>query len=547
MCSRPVGPRLATHRPGGPVPATWDSLRNAPIQRGNKGHLHSWIRTFIGADLARAPVCENHHAPLDIFADIYFDKPSEIVVLGPRGGGKSLMSAIATHMECRAAPDYAARIMGGSEQQSMQIYENIENWVMRGGGGGGSDADRIRALHKRNALYVNGSNIAILTASTRSARGPHVPRLCLDEVDEMRRDIFGSAVGMAQEDTRKGHKTSIIMTSTWHRETGLMGEQVEAARSGRFPIREFCVFEVLERCPDERSGPDLEKCPECPIMSICHEDIDGYGRGVPKAKRSNGHYSIDTLVQKTVLLGMGMIESDYLCRGPRHEGIWFRTFSDENVADEAQLRAGMAEYHPNYVVHIPIDYGVETGAVAFQVRKRATMGVIVEDIHVFGEYYSDSRGAEANARAIRETFEPLMGGKDINTCDIRIDPAASSRDPIGPTGMAEYRKGGIRAIRWWPNMSHRKLESLRLIDSFIQSGANIRNLYIHPRCTILIKAFRQYSRARVHDIWLPKPADPQHPWEEMIDALAGGLLAIYPNGREDGQPRRARVHPASIM
>jgi hypothetical protein len=63
---------------------------------------------------------------------------------------------------------------------------------------------------------------------------------------------------------------------------------------------------------------------------------------------------------------------------------------------------------------------------------------------------------------------------------------------------------------------------------------------------MLIKSFREYSRKQVGDIILPEPKDPQHPWEEMIDALSGGLLAKYPNGRTAAAPGR-RVHIAGLI
>lgn len=527
-------------------PISWRQLRNTPIPQGNRDHLYEWVVAFLGPELSRAGVCEGHCAPFDAFADMYFNRPSVALMLGPRGGGKSMMSALQTHLECRFHPKYAARIMGGSEQQSRQIYDAINEIVVNGRGLNASDSDTIDDLLKREAIYRNGSRVAILPASTKSSRGPHIPLLMLDEIDEIKRDIFSSAVGMAQEDTRRGYPTKIVMTSTWHRENGLMHEQVEQAKEGRFPFYQFCVFEVLEHCPESRSGPDLENCPACPIKQWCHADIDGYGRGVPKAKRSHGHYSIETFIQKARVLGEGAIVADYLCEGPRPEGVWFRTFSADNVAPDEEGVRGPGQFHSEFPVHIPIDYGVCTAALAFQVRRRAGPEGISEDVHIFGEYYSDGLPAAENARAIRSHMESLMYGRRIEDCIVLMDPAGGNRDPIGPTGLAEYARGGIKNIRWWPRMQGRKLESLRLVESFVKSGTGQRHLFIHPSCKLTIQAFRNYSRRKVGDIFLPVPQDPQHPFEDMIDALAGGLLHIYPNGREARRPAR-RVHVAGII
>jgi hypothetical protein len=509
------------------------TLRNTPIEPYNYDHLWRWIMYFTGIGLARTAVCKGHHAPFDAFATVYFDRPSNVLILGSRGSGKSMCSALQAHMACRfASAPHSARIMGGSLQQSGQIYNAIDEFIIRGRGELGSDGDQVKAFLSHQAKYINGSEIRMLAASTKSARGPHVPDLFLDEVDEFNRKIFESAIGMAQ--AKNASKTRIVMTSTWHNETGLMGEQIERSREFGYPFFQFCVFEVLERCPEWRSGPDLENCPACPIVRWCHEDIDDYGEGIPKAKRSDGHYTIDSFIQKVLNLSIGAVESDFLCRGPKAEGIWFRHFAADNIVTDQQISRYVGEYHPEFRVHIPIDYGVCTGAVAFQVRKRQTPHGITEDIHIFADYYSDGLSAAENAAAIRADMEAAMGGRPIGSEDVRVlmDPAGGDRNPIGPTGIVEYARGGIRRIRWWPRMQHRKMESLALLDTFIRDGSGEPHLFIHPRCKMTIDAFRNYRRKKVGQIFVPVPEDPQHPWEEIVDSIAGGLLDLYPNGRK---------------
>jgi hypothetical protein len=525
-------------------PSRYRALRDQPPT--TPGHLRRWINAFVGIDLARRPVCEGHMAPFDIFIDIYFNEPSVYLMLGPRGGGKSMMTGILSHMRSRFLPRFESRIMGGSREQSRQIYKAIDEFIMSGSGLLDSDRDTILDLQRERAIYRNGSGVAILPASSKAARGPHVPALFLDEVDEIKRDIYDSAIGMAQENRARGHKTMVGQSSTWHNEGGLMGDQIERAKEHGYPFYNFCVFEVLERCPEWRSGPGLEKCPNCPIVQWCHGDIHGYGKGVPKAKRSNGHYSIETLIQKARVLGEGVIQSDYLCMGPRSEGLWFRTFTDDNIAGPALKAAGFGVYRPGEQAYIPVDYGVHTGVVAFQRRGRATPYGMAEDIHVFDEYYSEGMSAYDNGKAIKARFERIMGGRDIGTTRNTVDPASKARDAIGPVGMAELQRGGLRHLAPWPNMSHHKLDSLRLIESFIKSGWGTRHLFIADHCKYTIGAFRQYSRRKVGDVFLSDPADPQHPWEDMIDSLAGGLRDIYPLGREVQGSDRGRVHIASI-
>ncbi len=52
---------------------------------------------------------------------------------------------------------------------------------------------------------------------------------------------------------------------------------------------------------------------------------------------------------------------------------------------------------------------------------------------------------------------------------------------------------------------------------------------IHPRCTRLKDAFRNYCRQRRGGEWIDFPAD-GHPEEDLIDALRGGIRDALPTG-----------------
>ena len=262
----------------------------------NKQELRRWLFRRFGVKLADEPVCYGHTAPWTIFTDLYFKRPPVALVLGPRGGGKSFLSALHTHLVSRNYPRHETRILGGSLAQSAQVYRALAEVAGHGWGSDAPPDDAIAKLLKDRALYKNGSEVQLLAASSTSVRGPHVPSLKLDEVDEIDPECREAAMGMCMN--RRGMSPSVLMTSTWHKVGGPMADMMARARAGAFPLYEFCIFDVLERCPTSRSGKDLEKCPECPLMKWCHADRDQHPEGKPKAKRSNGHYGIDALIQK---------------------------------------------------------------------------------------------------------------------------------------------------------------------------------------------------------------------------------------------------------
>src|SRR5262249_55426860 len=158
-----------------------------------------------------------------------------------------------------------------------QVYRALREAVYEGEGEAGSDAGAIAKLMKGEAVYHNGSDVAILAASSKSVRGPHVPSLKLDEVDEIGPELRGAGMGMCMN--RHGSTASVVMTSTWHRLHGPMGELMDRAAAGEFPLYTFCAFEILEGCPERRSGRWVggeavyEKCPQCPLKPWCHAEL----------------------------------------------------------------------------------------------------------------------------------------------------------------------------------------------------------------------------------------------------------------------------------
>jgi hypothetical protein len=435
----------------------------------------------------------------------------------PRGSGKSFMSAIDTHFQSRFNPRHHTRILGGSLAQSQQIHAAIQEAVIDGHGPAGSDAGSIAEFLAESVRYRNGSIAKILAASPKSVRGPHVPSLKFDEVDEIDPRLREQAMGMAME--IRGQKTSVLMTSTWHRPGGPMSELIEKGRAGAFPVDSYCIFEVLERCPDEISGPDLERCPDCPLVSWCHSDRDRHPSGMPKAKRSSGHYTIRSLIQKAKGVSDRVFKSDYLCQGPQVEGTWFTRF------DESKHVTVAAEFDPLLPVEISVDCGVHTGAVLAQIR-RDDHGTAY--VNIFADYYAEDPGAAVAARSILAVADERCGGARRS---VSMDSAGGDRNPVGRTVRSEYEIAGLRGdhgLEYWPKYPSCILDGLALVETFIAAGDGTVRLTIHPRCRRTIDAFQSYRRKLRAGQWVDDPEDPQHPEEEMIDPIRGLLLLRFP-------------------
>lgn len=517
----------------------------------NPRDLWNAVYLTTGVRIAHGHVCPHHQPPWDWFRDLWFRGLKEALILGPRGGGKSFLLALQTHLRSRWNPRHGTRILGGSLAQSGQIHKGIEEAIMNGCGPfGWSDADSIAETTTQRTRYRNGSVVEILAASPKSVRGPHIPDLNLDEIDEMDPGIREAAVNMAMDRKVKGVRpdglfgetgevvsSRIIQTSTWHHPDGNMGRLIERARErnkerpGSAPFYSFCAFEVLERCPESISGPNLELCPECPLVRWCHDVQDG---GPPLAKRSNGHYTVRDLAQKAMTLPARVFEADNLCRGPRVEGLYFPGFDDaeggRHVPRTDARGFNPAEYDPRDNVWVAIDPGVYTGVVLFQTFVRQTPFGALPFVRVFADMLEFNVPArEVAARIVRLTEQRCQGRRDR----VVADPAGDQRTPIGPSTLAEYGHGGLHRIERWSKPPGSVVEGLTLIEGFVESAHGIAGILVHPRAVATIKALRGFRRHRNPDgSWSESPEDPQHPHEDIIEALRGGLRVAFPNGRQ---------------
>ena len=165
----------------------------------------------------------------------------------------------------------------------------------------------------------------------------------------------------------------------------------------------------------------------------------------------------------------------------------------------------------------------------------------VDEIRVFADYLTENISAERNAYQLLAIARERCNGR-LDT--VSTDPAGGARNPVGPTVIGEYERVGLRPLRRWPMGS--VADGLTLIESFLNPAEGNTRLIIHPRCVATIRALQNYRRAKRAGQWQDYPEDPQHPHEDLVDALRGGLRICYPEGRAP-QPTLARVPARQVF
>ena len=213
-----------------------------PLQ--SEEELKLFVEKAWGVTIPDTQVCENHMTPWRAFADAYFAHAPITVWKASRGfGGKSFLLALLGLTEA-ATLKADVNILGGSGEQSANVLEYVQEfWNYES-----APMDLLAGDVKRETRLEWGNTIKALMASQRSVRGPHRPRLRLDEVDEMKLAIFDAAMGQTMavigDDGEIEIPAQTVASSTHQNADGTMTEVLKRAKTKGWPVYEWCYKET---------------------------------------------------------------------------------------------------------------------------------------------------------------------------------------------------------------------------------------------------------------------------------------------------------------
>jgi hypothetical protein len=205
------------------------------------------------------------------------------------------------------------------------------------------------------------------------------------------------------------------------------------------------------------------------------------------------------------------------------EGQWFESFGEKHVTDAA-------EFDPRLAVHLAVDSGVHTAAVWFQIRGTGDDA----RVSVFADFYAFNQRPYDNAKAILARGREFYPGRFDRGSQ---DPAGDANSPTGIQVTGEYLRAGLK-LENWPSYPGSRSDGLTLVDSFV--SIDPPNLIVHSRCKHVIDAFANYKREKRAGQFTDNPVLRQHPYEDVIDALRGGLMHEFNEGRRP-KPKLIRI------
>jgi hypothetical protein len=437
--------------------------------------LASWLRLYCGIRVPRRSVCPHHVAPFDYVRRAYFEPSSDQVVHAPRGGGKTRLAAAATLLDLLHKPGIAVRILGGSLDQSLRMWEHLLPDLQR------VAPDLIeRVSESRQVRLAGGSTCAVLTQSQRAVRGLRLQKLRCDEVELFDPAVWEAAQLVTRSVRRRGQlvRGAIDALSTLHVPGGLMQRVIDNAATTRTPVVRWCVLDVLERCPPERV------CGTCPLWDECQ------GRAKSQA---DGFLSIDDAIAMKRRVSLETWRAEMLCERPGVRDAVFPHFDSSHIV--------AWEPNPDATTRLAIDFGFAAPFVCLWIAKSDDL------THVIDEYVQPQRTLDEHLTHI--------ASRPWAAREASCDPAGAGRNEQTAASAVQVMREAGYVVRY---RASRLVDGIEQIRAALKPASGPARLRIDPRCRRLIAAMSGYRYARSGEVVSELPLkDGTH--DHLVDAL----------------------------
>jgi hypothetical protein len=476
-----------------------------------RDELQRWIHTHTGISMPKTTLCPAHHNPLDYLERSFFEKPGDIVVWACRGGGKTMLGAVATLLDLLFKPGIQVRILGGSLEQSNRMYTHLRNLLES------RFNDLLEKPPTRRRIQLrNGSVVEILAQSERSVRGTRVQKLRCDEVE-----LFGPDVWRAAQLTTRSIKTgnnrlfrgSIEALSTMHKTHGNM-QKLLADPGSRTAVFKWCIWDVIAQCEKDRP------CDTCSLFNDCQ------GR----ARHATGFVPVADVLEMHRRVSRPVWECEMLCLRPATQGSVFTAFSRETHVRPWPMQRQARPAEPILIAGQPwcaepliagVDFGFRGAFVCLWIQPlRDPLGRPA--YWVLDELIARERTLTANAATMKKSGPSSDPWKPkIVYCDVA---GRSANSQTGHADESVLRKHGFKV-----RSSSMKIETgiariNELVDPALAASAPTAAsprtplLLIDPRCRRLVDAMECLRRLPSGVIEKDNQSD--HP----IDALRYALV-----------------------
>jgi terminase large subunit-like protein len=425
-------------------------------QPRTKRDLCNYVKVFLGIKIPDRRVCAEHYSPLDYLWYVYsrdlMGKSSgdgDAVVWANRGGGKTMMAAVATLLDVVFKPGCQGRILGGSLEQSSRMYKYFVDFVNCG-----YESQLAEPVRSGRCSFSNGAGVHILSQSNKSVRGEHVQKLRCDEAELFDEDVFAAAKFITKSTEKITAGMEVL--STMHRPYGLMRKIIAAAEENGTTVFKWCVWEVIEKCVDR-------SCGQCKLNEYC----------MGRAKDAAGYFKIDDCISQMRRSSKAAFETEMLCMRPSLDNAVFAEF-------DPAVHVKAVEYNEGLLTYRAMDFGFVNPFVCLWIQ--------VDDegcVYIIDEYVRVKATIGVHAKEVLKRTpctEKMVAG---TFCD----PSGAGRNDVtGTSPVKELRAAGMK-VRYKKSSV---LSGIELVRHAIRSCDGVVGLVISPKCVRLIGALRCY-------------------------------------------------------
>lgn len=470
--------------------------------RGPQTDDELWQAVFelTGFRIPRMAVCEGHVAPFQIFADVYFGRRMDVLMIGNRGGGKTTISGFLHGAKCRWLSGYTSTIVGATEKQSGRGYAAFKRFIR-------NIRHEIVSSLMSKTTWKHGSEVEVLTGTVKQVNGPHPHLAQFDEAELTTREIFGEFQNMVQGDDRYAGQQLLSSTRKYHFGIvqGIVKESEDAVLNGESPpwdVMIFCVFETMQ------------KVPGCGKTCGCDKVVKGtWDDGTPRtfkdvcngrAARAEGHIKLADVQRRFKQLSRAVWESQQECLRPDLEGLVHKWMQHERHV--ISVWAPKPEYGP---VYRSWDWG---GTNPHSVHWAQVLRVPVKLgdrlfqegwVITFDELYYTGGGFYAlGQRVLARTEEWKSYGYDFEVIDFC--------DPSGASAKADVKKAAADGDYPVPKFESRPAPIDVSVQKHIEWGEDGRLYVVGPHCPMLLEEYGTYH-------WPPEKDD-QNAREVPVDS-----------------------------
>lgn len=391
------------------------------------------------------------------------------VVWACRGGGKTMLGAIATVADLVFNDGIQVRILAGSLEQGSRMHEHLRRAFTRP-----ELAPLVRGrITERRIELRNGSRVELLAQSQASVRGTRVHRLRCDEVELFDEEVWEAAQLVTRSETLKTGlvRGSIDALSTMHMPFGLMRRIVGSCAEGKRTLFKWGIAEVLAPCACEAHQRVV-----CAVGEECA--MRGAGDGVA------GHVSIEDASRQKGRVSREVWESEMLCLRPTRRETVFPEF-DESVHVVDALPDGV---DASGVWLAGMDFGFRTSVLLWAVHDPRRDRLFIVDERV------------AHNGLLRDHIEAMRSGAWPVPRWLGVDPAGrATSDQSGRSNVELLRASGFRP--GWRSAPTRT--GLEMVRARLRPAIGEPRLFVLRRCKGLIEALRSYH------------FDPKDQWRQM--------------------------------